>query len=572
MHWIGADSAMALPLVKKFSSAGLPVFRGLAGWRRADFGPDLIAGLTLAAIAIPEQMATARLGGFPPAAGLIVFIAGTLGFAMFGSSRVLSAGADSTITPIFAGALALMAASGSPAYFGLAAGLALMTGAALIVSGLFRLGWIANLLSVPVTTGFLAGIAVHIAVSQLPALLGLIATGDDPVHRLVQIAAGLGHANPYSLALGLGVFAVTFFAEKISGRIPGALIAIVGATLLAAAFGLERHGVAVIGALSSAMPHLQIPDMRLSDLVRLLPLALIVAVVVMVQTATTAHAFPAGDEPPDVNGDFVGIGAGSILAGLLGGFCVNASPPRTGAVCESGGRSQWAGLLAAAAVAALLLYGTGLLTHVPTAALAGILFFVAQRIVRLSVIAKVWRQSLGEFALILATAAAIVALPIQTGVGLGIVLSLLHGIWTMTRARPIEFERIPGTTIWWPENPKVKGEKLDGILVLAFQAPLAFMNASVFERDMLAAIDCRPDLKLVVLEASSIIAIDFTAAQSLMKIVRHCRANHIDFAVARLESVRGLAAFDRFGLLELLGPDHLFHSVQDAIRKLGATT
>jgi sulfate permease, SulP family len=500
--------------------------------------------------------------------GLAVFIAGTLGFAVFGSSRVLSAGADSTITPIFAGALALLAASGSPAYFALAALLALMAGTILVAGGIFRLGWIANLLSIPVMTGFLAGIAIHIAASQLPAVLGLTIAADNTVQRFVGIVSGIGRANYYSLALGAGVFAVTFAAEKISSRIPGALIALIGATLLAVTFDFEHHGVSVVGTVAVARPHLLLPDMNISNVIHLIPLALIVAAVMMVQTAATTRAFASGT--PDVDGDFIGVGVGSILSGLFGGFAVNASPPRTGAVSETGGRSQLAGLLAAAAVAALLLLGATLLTRVPIAALAGILLFVAQRIVRVSVFAKLWRQSLSEFLLILATMTAIVVLPIQTGVGLGIVLSLLHGIWTVTRARPIEFERIPGTTVWWPQSPKMKGEKLEGVMVLAFQAPLAFVNADIFERNTIQAMDSRPGLKLVVLEASGIAAIDFTAAQCLAAVLRHCRSNGINFAIARLESTRAQAAFEQFGLLELFAPDHLFHSVQDAIQVLGS--
>lgn len=542
-----------------------PIFRSIAGWRLADLGPDLAAGLTLAAIAIPEQMATARLGGFPPVTGFIVFVAGTLGFAALGSSRVLSAGADSTITPIFAGALALLAASGSPAYAGLATVLAVMTGAIVLVAGLFRLGWIAGMLSIPVTTGFLAGIAAHIAVSQLPTLLGVPTPPGHLIYSFIGILGELGLTNSYSLALGAGVFVVMFAAEKIDARIPGALLGLVAATAVTIGLGLAQHGVAVIGAVASGLPGVAIPSADIADLYQLVSLSLIVAAVVMVQTAATTRAFAPGDEMPDVSRDFVGVGLGGILSGLAGGFAVNASPPRTGAVSETGGRSQVAGLAAAAIVAALLLFGTGLLAHIPTAALAGVLFFVAQRIVRVTTIAAVWRQSRAEFALIVATFAAIVVLPIQTGVGIGIVLSLLHGVWTIARARPVEFERIPKTTIWWPASSAQKGERLAGVLVLGFEAPLAFLNVDIFARGVRQHIDGRPGLKLVVLEASSIVEIDFTAAQSMATLLRHCRARHIDFAVARLESQRAQQAFDRFGLRDLIGADHIFHSVHDAV-------
>jgi sulfate permease, SulP family len=539
------------------------VFRSFAGWRLADLGPDLAAGLTLAAIAIPEQMATARLGSFPPLTGFVVFIAGTVGFAVLGSNRVLSAGADSTITPIFAGSLLLLASGDSAAHIGLAMVLAVMTGAIVAVGGVFRLGWIADLLSIPVMTGFLAGIAVHIAVSQLPTLLGLPGGGDRVIERLTAVFSHIAVTNFYSLGLGAGVFAVIFAGEKIDGRIPGALIGLVFATLLTVGLDLEKHGVATIGNMTGGLPSVTNALPATDEVLRLLPLALIVAAVVMIQTAATTRAFADGNDPPDVSRDFIGVGFGGILSGLAGGFAVNASPPRTGAVSATGGRSQLAGLAAAAIVAALLFLGTALLAHIPTAALAGVLFFVAQRIVRGSVFAALWRQSPGEFALIIATMAAIVILPIQTGVGLGILLSLLHGIWTITRVRPVEFERIAGTTIWWP----TKGEKLDGLMVLGFQAPLAFLNAEIFSRGVRYEIDARPKLKLMVLEASSIAEVDYTAAQSLIALLHYCRERDIDFAVSRLESIRAQKAFDRYGLRKLIGEDHFFHSVDEAVTK-----
>jgi sulfate permease, SulP family len=199
-----------------------PLFRSLASYRASDLPGDLIAGLTLAAIAIPEQMATARLGGFSPQIGFFAFIAGSLGFAALGSNRFLSCGADSTITPIFAGGLLLMAASGSPDYQAHAMALALLVGAILVIGSLFRLGWIANLLSTPVTTGFLAGISVHILVSQMPGVLGLPTPGGPMLDRIATLARDLGEANLYTVCIGFGVLAIVAGSEKISAKIPGA--------------------------------------------------------------------------------------------------------------------------------------------------------------------------------------------------------------------------------------------------------------------------------------------------------------------------------------------------------------
>jgi SulP family sulfate permease len=547
-----------------------PFFRGFEGWRPIYLGADFIAGLTLAAIAIPEQMATARLGGFEPQVGFLALIAGAIGFAIFGASRALSVGADSTITPIFAGSLALIASAGSPHYATLAATLALMVGAFVLLGGLFRLGWIADLLSIPVTTGFLAGIAGHIILSQAPAVLGVAAPQGSFLDKLVALLTGLGHSNPLTLAIGLGVLALMVLAERVNPRIPAALIGLALATILVVAFDLEHHGVATIGAVAAATLSLKAPDFGVDDVVKIAPLALIVGLVVMVQTAATTRAFMGdADQGSDVNRDFIGAGAAGLLAGLIGAFPLNASPPRTAVVVETGGRSQAASLISAAIVFALAAFGAGLLTHAPFAALAGVLLFVAQRIIRIDTFAAVWRQSPAEFALIVATMVAILLFPIEQGVSFGIILSLLHGLWTTTRARPTEFVCIPGTSIWWPRRRAPEGTSVAGALVVGFQAPLSFLNAFDFDHALRGLVDRRAsDVKLLVIEAANIVEVDFTAAQVLTEVIKRIRSQGLDVAFARLESTRAEEGFKRFGLLSLIGADHLFHSVEEALNAL----
>jgi SulP family sulfate permease len=551
------------------AQTGWPAFRSLASYRPSDLPGDLIAGLTLAAIAIPEQMATARLGGFSPQIGFFAFIAGSLGFAAFGSNRFLSCGADSTITPIFAGGLVLMAASGSRDHQALAMALALLVGTILVIGSLFRLGWIANLLSTPVTTGFLAGISVHILVSQMPGVLGLPTPSGPMLDRIAVLARHLGEANLFTVCIGFGVLAIVAGSEKISAKIPGALIGLIAATAAVIWAGLERKGVNVVGTVPGTLPAPSLPDIAPEQWARLLPLSFLIAIVVMVQTAATTRSFPSDPkQPADVDRDFLGAGAGSLLAGLFGAFPVNASPPRTGIVSETGGRSQLSGLFAAAIVLALLAFGATLLQHVPNAALGGVLLFVALRIIRLRQIVAIYRQSLGEFFLVVATAAAIIVLPIEQGVAVGIGLSLLHGIWSITRARLIQFDHVPDTTIWWPANPNRPGERHPDIAVVGLQAPLSFLNAQNFRADVLDVVK-RSKPKLLVLEASGIIEIDFTAAQILLDLIRECRDEGVTVAMARLESTRAQEAFARFNLYDALPKDHIFLSVDEAVRKLG---
>ncbi|MBA2401496.1 MAG: SulP family inorganic anion transporter [Bradyrhizobium sp.] len=548
-----------------------PIFRSLAAFRPSDLPGDLIAGLTLAAIAIPEQMATARLGGFSPQIGFFAFIAGSLAFAALGSNRFLSCGADSTITPIFAGGLILMAASGSPNYVALAMALALLVGAILVAGSLFRLGWIANLLSIPVTTGFLAGISAHILVSQMPGVLGLPAPSGPMLERIAKLAGHVGEANLYTVCIGLGVLAVVAISEKLSAKIPGALIGLIAATSAVITAGLERKGVSVVGMVPATLPSPSFPEISPEQWVKLLPLAFLIAIVVMVQTAATTRSFPSDpDQPADVDRDFLGAGAGSILAGLFGAFPVNASPPRTGIVSETGGRTQLSGLFAAAIILALLAFGATLLQHVPNAALGGVLLFVALRIIRIKQIVTIYRQSIGEFFLVVATAAAIIVLPIEQGVAVGIALSLLHGVWTTTRARLVTFDRVPDTTIWWPESPNMPGERNPDIAVVGLQAPLSFLNAQNFRADVLKLVKTStPKPRLLVIEASGILEIDFTAAQTLLDLIRECREVGVIVAMARLESTRAREAFERFRLCDVLPKDHIFFSVDEAVRKLG---
>jgi sulfate permease, SulP family len=551
-------------------SARWPILRSLAGYRPGFIAPDLLAGLTLAAIVIPEQMATARLGGMPPQVGFFAFIAASLAVLVFGSNRFMSVGADSTITPIFFGGLVLIVGAGSPQYLALAAALALMVGVIILAAGLGRMGWIADLLSVPVTIGFLAGIAVHIIASQAPAALGVAASGGNLLQQLAGLWRAAPQANPYAMSIAGGVLALAAGAHLVSARMPGALVGMALATWAVVGLGLDAHGVTVLGAIPGGLPHFALPAPRIDQLMQMAPLALLVALVAMVQTGATSRAFPSDPgEPPDVNGDYVGLGVANLLAGLFSGFPVDASPPRTGIVVESGGRSQLAGLFAVAVVVLLLVFGTGLLTHVPHAALAGVLLFVAVRIIRVRQMREVARTSPAEFMLILGTAAAMVVLPIESGVATGIGLSLLYGMWSSVSPRTYRLYRLPGTTVWWPAGPSAKGETLEGLVVVGFQAPLSFLNADKFRSVMRDAMKPDPKpVKLLVLEATGIIDIDFTAAEAFKDVIDRARQAGVIFAVSRLEAYNAQTAFDRFGLRKALGEDRLFASVNDAVAAL----
>ena len=535
---------------------------------RVSLGRSLLAGLTLAAITIPEQMATARLGGFPVQVGLFAFVAATVGFLLLGASRFLTVGADSTITPIFAGALATLAAGGAvtPAA---APTLAMLVGILLLLAAALRFGWIADFLSTPVVTGFLAGIAAHIVVSQLPGLLGLPVQASSLVPRLQEIWVDRASGNVVSALLGFGVFGVILLCERWAPVLPGALIAFALATAAVMAFDLQSHGVAVLGSLPRGLPPWPGFDLSWTDFRALLPLALIIALVVMMQTATVSRSFRDPDgRTGDVGRDYLGLAGANLLAGLAGAFPVNASPPRTAIVVESGGRNPVVGLVAAALVLGLALFGADILADVPEPAFAGVLFFVAGRIFRIGLIARIARQSQPEFALVVLTALAVALLPIESGVAIGIGLSLLHGIWMTTRSHLVEFGRIEGTTVWWPPEQGKPPATLPGILVAGFPAPLLFANALGFQQELLERL-AQQKPRLLVLEASGIAAIDYTAAQALLNVAQACAAQGTVFAIARVESARARAALDRFGVIDAIGAQRVFHSVDQAVTRLG---
>jgi sulfate permease, SulP family len=544
------------------------ILRSFAGWRSGDLRADAVAGLTLAAIAIPSQMATARLANLTPQIGLFALIAAAIGFALFGDSRRLSVGADSTIAPIFTGALAVLASAGPAHYAAAAAALGLMVGLILICAGAFKFGFVADLLSIPVTTGFFVGIAGHILVSQAPSVLGVAPSQGPLAEQALFLVERAGAANPWTLAIGLGVLAIMLAGEGLSPRFPGALIGLCLSGLAAVTLGLDAKGVAMLGSIAGAAPRFSLPMVSWDEFRIVAPLAALIALVVMVQTAATTRTFPNSADGPDVNGDFIGVGAANVFSGVIGAFPVDPSPPSTTVVADAGCTSQLAALVCAALAIGVLLFAGQALAHVPAAALAGVLLFVAMRLVHLSVMRDVWRRSGAESLLILVTALAILTLPIEQGVAVGVLLSVLHGVWTTTRARTVELERIPGTSIWWPHDKETKGEFAPGVRVIALQAPLSFLNAYNFRGAIERFASRDPPPKLIVIEANALVEIDYTGATLLTEVIRRLRGRGVDVAVARLESVRAQQSFERLGLFALIGRDHVFRSVQEAIGAL----
>ena len=544
------------------------LFSSLRGYRRAWAPADTLAAMTLLVIAVPEQLATSRLASMPPITGFYAFAAGALLFALLGSNPQMSVGADSTIAPLFAVGVARLAPAGSPHYVDLVGILAVVVGLLVAVVWLLRLGWIAEFLSAPIITGFLAGIAVIIVVHQIPDLLGLPGASGSTVHRIAYSLGHLGETNGWALGIGVAVLAIVIVAERIDRRLPGALVALVASTILVAALGLHGNDVAVLGNLAHGPPRLGLKGLSWSTVTSVAPLAAVVALVVVTQSAATTRAFAdQGGYQVDVGRDFLGVGAGSIVAGLVGAFPVNASPPRTAAVAAASGRSQAAGLGAAAAIL-LLVPAAGLLRDVPVATLAGVLLFVAARVFHGRELLAIARFDPFEFALAVITLLAVAFIGVEQGIAVAVGLAILDRTRLSARPQLHVLGRIPETTSWAPISAPSGPVQMPGVLVVLFATPLWYANAVHFREQLEAALTrgIGPP-RLVVLDAAGMSDLDYTGSRSLRQALDELDRRQISFAIARAGD-HVCTSLARSGLLERIGADHLFPSVDEAVTAL----
>ncbi len=558
---MGDDVAMRRPAAHVFAS--------LQGYQRSWASGDLVAGLMLLVIAVPEQLATSRLAGMPPITGFYAFVAGTVVFGLLGSNPQMSVGADSTIAPLFATGVSALALTGSSRYVELVAILAVMVGLMVMLVSILRLGWIAEFLSTPIVTGFLSGVAVIIVIHQLPDLLGLPSTGGSNTYRVASVFTHLGQVNGWTVAIGLGVLTVMFVSAHLDRRIPGALIGLIGSTALVAALGLQAKGVAVLGTIHSGAPKFGLTGLSWSTLGSLAPLAAVVALVVVTQTAATTRGFAEqGGYDVDTGRDFLAVGAGSVLAGVVGSFPVDASPPRTGAVATAGGRTQ-AGPLGAALVVVVLIPVADVLKDVPLATLAAVLIYVALRLFKPGELRAIARFDLFEFGLTAVTLLAVVLIGVEQGIAVAVGLAILDRVRLSARPQLHVLGRIPGTTSWAPLSADVRAAEVPGILVVLFATPLWYANAVHFRDEVIGALTRTPGTRTLVLDALGMSDVDFTGSRALGRILDDCDRRHINFGVARAGG-HAHEMFRRSGLAQRIGEGHFYSSVNQAVTGLTA--
>jgi MFS superfamily sulfate permease-like transporter len=516
------------------------VARGLneifLGVTSKNFPGQILAGITLLAIAIPEQLATAQLAGVPAFVALIAFITATLVFIVVGSNPILSVGADSTIAPLFAVAILKIALPDSGQYYSLVAATALVTGLILVAIGLLKLGWLADFLSVPIVAGFLSGIGVIIIVHQLPRVFGVTSGGSSVVSRLDSLAHHLSHVNAWSIIIALGTLAAMMLGERLNARLPWALGAVLIGAVLAVTLSLSSHGVALLGTVTVGGPTWRLQWFSLHQWSVVATTALTLVIVIMSQSAATART--SADEigvADNLSRDFFGIGLANAAAGLVGAFPVNASPARTTITRLAGGKTKLVGLTAALGALAL----SPLVTYardIPLASLAGVLLFIAGRLIKVHEIRQVYRVSRAESVLGVIAWLGVVFLGVELGLAVAVGLAILEQTWRSARPTMVVLGRRDGTTSWEPLHVH-DVHLVAGVTALLFKRDLFFANAGVFRRELYDALKKYPKTKHVVIDAAAVSDIDYTSLLSLAEIVSDLANDGISFSLARTDAL-----------------------------------
>ena len=544
--------------------------QGLQPIDRSQVPADVLAGMTLAALGIPEVLGYAKIAGMPVVTGLYTMLIPMAVFAVLGSSRHLVVGADSATAAILAAALTGLAVAGSERYVRLAGLAALLAGGLLLLARLARLGFLANFLSRTVLVGFLTGVGIQVAAGQLPDMLGVTATGKNTPTKLLGIVRALPHVHRSDLAVSIGVIVIVLAARRITRKIPGPLIAVIIAISLSRAVDLAGRGAAVVGAVPRGLPHLGLPALGMHDAAALLGAAASMFVVILAQSAATSRAYAVKYEEVSFSEDtdLVGLGAANVAAAFSGTFVVNGSPTKTQMVDSAGGRSQLAQLMTAVVVHIVLLLLTGPLAYLPNAALAAVVFLIAIELIDIAGMRRILACRRHEFAIALLTTAAVVSLGVEEGIVLAVVASVIDHL--RHSYRPFNSVLVKSPAGHWQPAPVLPGARTEeGLVVYRFGTSLYYANASRLIDDVTALAAGGSPLRWMVLDGAAIGDVDYTAAAVLTRVIEHLRTRHIRFAVSSiLGPVR--EQLDRYGIGAALGPDAYYDTPGEALEAFHA--
>src|SRR5215468_9508851 len=463
---------------------GFPILQGIRPITPAQVPAEIVAGITLAALAVPEVMGYTKISGTPVITGLYTVLIPPVLFALFGSSRHLVVGADSATAAILAGGLVGIASTGSDEYVALAAVLALLAAGFLIVARLIRLGFMADFLSRTVLIGFLTGVGIQVALGQISGMLGLAAGGHNALEKVWIDLQQLGQVNPYALTISLTVLVLIAGLKRVSKRIPGALIAVIGSLIASWAFRFDQH-VHVLGTIPSGLPHLSLPQVEWnwSVISALLPIAFAMFVVILGQSAATSRAYAARyDERFSENTDLVGLALANIGAGLSGTFVVNGSPTKTQMVDSAGGRTQLSLIVMTLVVLLVLLFLTAPLAYLPEAVLSAVVFLVGVDLIDVEGMRNIYVQRRSEFWVALITALMVVFVGVEQGILLAIVLSLIDH--TRRGYRPKNVVLVPGASGWNAQPVATAAQALPGLVIYRFTHSMYYANAQQLSNEL----------------------------------------------------------------------------------------
>ena len=551
------------------------IARTLRGYDRAWLRRDVVAGLVLTTLLVPQGMAYAQLAGLPPATGLYTSVMCLIAYALFGPSRVLVLGPDSSLGPMIAATLLpILGSNGDPdKAIALASMLALFVGLINVGVGVAGLGFIADLLSKPTQIGYMNGLALTILVGQLPKLFGFSVDADGLIAEAKGFVDGVadGEVVLAALAVGLVSLAVILVLRRLRPRWPGVLIAVIVAIAAVAAFSLADHDVSLVGELPQGLPPISLPGPA-SDIGLLVAGALGIAIVSLADTISTASAFAARSrEEISGNGEMIGIGAANIAASFASGFPVSTSGSRTAVAADSGAKTQLTGLVGAATILLMLVLVPGLFRNLPNPTLAAIVIAASLSLADIKGLRRLWRQRRTEFILSIAAFLGVALLGVLPGIGVAVALSILNVFRHAWRPYETTLGRVPGLAGYHDRDMHPEAEVLPGLVIYRFDAPLLFANAPAFRDEIRRFADADSPPQWIIVAAEPITDVDTTAADILEALDEELNADGISLVFAELKDpVR--AKLEAYELIGPLDPDHFFPTLEGAVEAFIAKT
>lgn len=528
---------------------------------------DAMAGIVLTTMLVPVGIAYAVASGLPGVYGLYATIVPLLAYAIFGPSRILVLGPDSSLAPVILAVVVAHAASDPAKAVAIASAMALVSGLVCILAGALKLGFVTELLSKPIRYGYMNGIALTVLISQLPKLLGFSIEADGPLRELWATGRAIlaGKINWTAFAVGVSVLAV-ILGLKRNKLLPGVLIAVVGATAVVGIFGLSEAGVAVLGSLPGGLPAFRVPWISMADLGPVIIGGVAVALVSFADTSVLSRAYAARlGHPVNPNQEMVGLGAANFAAGLFQGFPISSSSSRTPVVEAAGGKTQLSGVVGALGVAALLVAAPDLLRHLPTPALAAVVMASAVGLLEISDLRRIWRIQRWEFWLSILCLVGVAVLGAVPGIGLAVVVAIIEFLWDGWRPHSAILGRPKDVSGWHDTARYPDARKIPGLVLFRWDAPLFFANAELFEERVLQAVETSPTpVRQVIVAAAPVTSVDVTAADVLAALLDKLEARNVRLQLAELKDpVKD--KFKRFGLYERFGDDGFYPTIESAV-------